>query len=98
MRRGGLEIHLGDLSCPSSSMWSLLGKEAEVSEMGSRPTYGGQELWRRLGSYLMRGLNSEMSAGTLESLNLETLASVWGVPFTLFAFLLRPLSPETLPG
>lgn len=76
---------------------SLL-EEAEVSEMGSRPTCCGQELWRRLGSHLMRGLNNEMSADTLESLNLETLASVWGVPFTLFAFLLRLLSPETLPG
>lgn len=98
MGRGGLGIHLGDLSCPSSSMWSLLEKEAEASQLGSRPICCGQELWRRLGSYLIRRLNSEMSAGTLESLNQETLASVWGVPLTLFAFLLRPLSPEALPG
>ena len=82
----------GTCAASSSSTWILLEKEAGVP----RKLLPGiaEEAW----TVPEEGLNNEMSAGTLGSLNLDTLEislSGWGALSTLFAFLLRPFSPET---
>lgn len=99
-QRGPGDLSVGSVLVPPLPHEHLPEREAVVSELGSRPTCCGQELWRKLGSFIPDEAAEwwGISEGPLGSLNLGTLGSVWGVPLTLYAFLLRPLSPETLPG